>query len=79
MSVDDARTQAKVGAMVEEKGWEYRILIDAAKEFSTASNVASVPFMMLIDKNGNIVFEHTGYAPGDEMELEKKIKELAAQ
>ncbi len=77
MSVDDARTQAKVAAMVEEKGWEYRILIDAAKEFSTAANVGSVPFTMLIDKNGNIVFEHTGYAPGDELELEEKIKELS--
>lgn len=78
ISVDDARSQAKVAPMVAEKGWTYRILLDAMKEFSTAANVASVPFSMLLDKNGNIVFEHTGYAPGDEVDLEEKIKELVA-
>ncbi len=76
ISVDDARTAAKIPAMVAEKGWAYRILLDANKEFQQAANVSSVPYMLLLDKSGNIVFEHTGYAPGDELELEEKIKAL---
>ncbi|MCC7507676.1 MAG: TlpA family protein disulfide reductase [Saprospiraceae bacterium] len=76
VSVDDARTAAKIPAMVEEKGWEYRVLIDSNKEFQQAANVASVPYTILLDQSGNIVFEHTGYAPGDELELEEKIKSL---
>ena len=74
ISVDDARTAAKIPAMVEEKGWPYRVLVDTNKEFQQTANVASVPHTLLLDQNGNIVFEHTGYAPGDELELEEKIK-----
>jgi thiol-disulfide isomerase/thioredoxin len=76
ISVDDARTAAKIPAMVEEKGWEYRILHDPSKELQVAANIQSVPYTFLLDQTGNIVFEHIGYTPGDELELEEKIKEL---
>jgi len=76
ISIDDARTAAKIPAMVAEKGWEYRILLDSNKAFHQAVNAASVPFTLLIDQNGNIVFEHVGYTPGDELELEEQIKAL---
>jgi thiol-disulfide isomerase/thioredoxin len=76
ISVDDPRTAAKIPAMVSQKGWEYRILHDYNKEFQQAANVQSVPYTILLDQSGNIVFEHTGYAPGDELELEEHMKEL---
>ncbi len=76
ISVDDTRTAAKIPAMVKEKGWDYRVLVDSNKEFQQTANVSSVPHMLLLDQSGNIVFEHVGYAPGDELELEEKIKEL---
>ena len=76
VSVDDPRTAAKIPAMVQEKGWEYRVLLDSNKEFQQAANVSSVPYTLLLDQSGNVVFEHVGYAPGDELELEEKIKEL---
>jgi cytochrome c biogenesis protein CcmG, thiol:disulfide interchange protein DsbE len=76
VSVDDARSAAKIPAMVAEKGWEYRVLHDANKEFQQKANIASVPHTLLLDQNGDIVYEHIGYAPGDELELEEKIKSL---
>ena len=76
VSIDDARTAAKVPAMVAEKGWLYRILLDSNKAFHQAVNATSVPHTLLIDQNGNIVFEHVGYTPGDELELEEQIKAL---
>lgn len=76
VSVDDTRTAAKIPAMVKEKGWDYRVLVDSNKEFQQTANVSSVPHTLLLDQSGNIVFEHVGYAPGDELELEEKIKEL---
>jgi thiol-disulfide isomerase/thioredoxin len=76
ISVDDARTAAKIPAMLQEKGWDYRVLIDSNKEFQQTANVASVPHTILLDAAGNIVYEHVGYAPGDELELEDKIKAL---
>lgn len=76
VSVDDPRTAAKVPGMVAQKGWKYRVLVDYNKEFQQAANVASVPHTLLLDASGNVVFEHTGYAPGDEFELEDQIKAL---
>ena len=76
VSVDDARTAAKIPAMVQEKGWEYRVLLDANKDFQNAANIVSVPHTFLLDAKGNIVFEHSGYTPGDELELEEQIKLL---
>lgn len=79
ISTDDARTVAKVPGVVETKGWPYRILLDTNKELSIAANIQSVPYTFLIDQNGNIVFEHVGYAPGDEDELEEQIAKLAGK
>jgi cytochrome c biogenesis protein CcmG/thiol:disulfide interchange protein DsbE len=76
ISVDDSRTAAKIPAMVEEKGWEYRILVDPSKELQTAANIQAVPHTYVLDKNGIIVFEHNGYTPGDELELEELFKTL---
>jgi len=76
ISVDDARSAAKVPAMVKEKGWKYRVLLDPAKELQTVANIQSVPYTFVLDQKGNIVFEHTGYTPGDELELEELFKEL---
>jgi thiol-disulfide isomerase/thioredoxin len=76
ISVDDARTAAKIPAMIEEKGWAYRVLHDYNKEFQQSANVTSVPHTILLDATGNVVFEHVGYNPGDELELEEQIKAL---
>ena len=77
ISVDDARSAAKVPAMVKEKGWTYRVLLDPSKELQTAANIQAVPHTFVLDKSGNVVFEHNGYTPGDELELEELFKELS--
>lgn len=76
ISVDDARTAAKIPAMLQEKGWTYRVLVDSSKELQTAANIQAVPHTYVLDQSGNIVFEHNGYTPGDELELEEIFKEL---
>jgi len=77
ITVDDARSLAKVPAMVETKGWEYTILADSKQELQKALNFQTVPQTFLIDAEGNIVYTHSGYNPGDEIELEDKIAALA--
>jgi peroxiredoxin len=79
ISTDDARSAAKVPGVVESKGWKYRILLDSNRELSIAANIQSVPYTFLLDQNGNIVYEHIGYAPGDEEELEERIAALAGK
>lgn len=77
ITIDDARSLAKVPAMVETKGWEYTILADVKRELQKSLNFQTVPQTFLIDKNGEIVYTHSGYNPGDEFELEDEIKKLS--
>jgi len=77
VTIDDARSLAKVPALIETKGWEYTVLSDVKRELQKALNFQTVPQTFLIDAEGNVVYTHSGYNPGDEYELEEKIKALA--
>jgi cytochrome c biogenesis protein CcmG, thiol:disulfide interchange protein DsbE len=78
ISIDDTRNIGKVGPMARGKGWEYDIYIDANSDLRRALNVNNVPHTFLLDKEGNIVWQHNGYASGDEDELYKKVEQVAA-
>ncbi len=79
ITIDNARNLPKVKPMVETKGWEYTILSDANEDLKRALNFQTVPMTFLIDQDGEIVYTHSGYNPGDEFELEDKIKELQGE
>jgi cytochrome c biogenesis protein CcmG/thiol:disulfide interchange protein DsbE len=79
ITVDDARGLPKVKPMVAQKGWKYTVLSDVNKELQEACNISNVPYTILLDKKGNIIYEHNGYLPGDEQELLKKITEIAGR
>ncbi len=76
ITIDDARGLSKVPAMVKSKGWEFTVLADSKQELQRALNFQTIPQTFLTNKNGEIVYTHNGYNPGDELELEKKIAEL---
>ena len=77
VSIDTRRAVATVPAMVAAKGWEYTILTGKATDLQNAFNFQTIPQTFLVDQTGNIVYHHNGYVPGDEFELEDKIKALA--
>lgn len=76
VSIDDVRNTSKVKTYVNGEGWEYQVLLDINSDLKRALNIQTVPFTVVIDKNGNIAYEHSGYVEGDELELEKKIAEM---
>jgi len=77
VSIDDSRNVAKVLPLVNAKGWEYDVLTDQNGDFKRALNVNTVPHTFLVDGNGDIVWQHNAYAPGDEKALYEKIKKLS--
>jgi cytochrome c biogenesis protein CcmG, thiol:disulfide interchange protein DsbE len=77
ITIDDARGMAKVPGMVKSKGWDYTILSDSNGKLQQSLNFQTIPQTFLVDAAGNIVASHNGYNPGDEFELEEKIKKLA--
>jgi cytochrome c biogenesis protein CcmG, thiol:disulfide interchange protein DsbE len=45
-------------------------------ESETGSDVASLPSLFVINKEGKIIYQHTGYSPGDEKELRLILETL---
>lgn len=76
VSIDDEKTKNQVPVYVNGKMWEYLVLMDPNGDFKRAMGVNNVPHTFLIDQNGNIVYSHNNYAPGDEEKLYQKILEL---
>lgn len=77
VSIDDTKTMNSVPLYVNGKGWEYLVLMDPNGDFKRAMGVNNVPHTFLIDTNGNIVYSHNNYAPGDEDKLYEEIKKIS--
>jgi len=74
VTIDDAQALNKVKPMVAQKAWKYTILSDQNKEMLRALNFQSIPQTFVVDEKGNILYTHSGYTPGDEKELDKKLR-----
>lgn len=77
ISVDNARSATKIKSVVDSKGWEYDVLSDKNGDLKRALNFQAVPYTIVIDQEGNIVYRHDGYVEGDEFELEEVLKKLS--
>lgn len=69
VSVDDERTKNRVVPYVDGQAWDFEVYLDANSEFRRAMGVNNVPHTFVIDGNGNIVYSHNNYSPGDEEKL----------
>lgn len=75
VSIDDARSSSRAKAMSSD--WEFTCIFDANQDLKRAMNVSLTPQTFIVDANGKIVYSHSGYTPGSEVELFEKIKEIA--
>ena len=76
VTVDDSRTVKRVKPLINGKGWDYTILLDSNNDFKRALGASTVPLTLLV-KDDKIVYRHSGYSPGSEVELFEKIKEFS--
>ena len=76
VSVDDSRTVKRVKPLINGKSWDYNILLDTNNDLKRALGAATVPLTLLV-KNHKILYKHSGYNPGSELELYEKIQEYS--
>ena len=76
ISIDNTRSMSKVAPFVNASDWDYEIYLDPNSDLKRAMGVAGVPHTFLLNGENEIVWQHTGYVDGDEMELLKEIKQL---
>jgi len=76
VSTDQGQDSKKVKPLVDGQGWDYHVLLDPNGELKRAMNVQSIPHIFVLDGKGKTVYNHVGYTDGDELEIEKKLREL---
>ena len=77
ISIDDSRSSKNVPAFAKGKGLKFDVYLDENSDFKRAMNVNNPPHTFLYNGKGELVWVHTGFAPGDEEELFAKIKEIS--
>ncbi len=77
VSVDDVRQKAAAKARAAAMGWEFTCVYDANQELKRAMNVSFTPQSFVVDKEGKVVFSHSGYTPGSEELLIDKVIEIS--
>ena len=76
VSIDDARSAARVKPHVEGNDWPYEVYLDQNSDLKRALGVVNVPHTFILNGQGEIVWQHTGYQPGAEEELIQAVREL---
>lgn len=77
VSIDDARSSSQVGPLASGKNWEYTVLLDPNGDFKRAMNVGPIPHTFLLNGNGEIVWQHTSFSEGSELELIDLVRKVA--
>ena len=76
VSIDQAQNINKVKPLVDNHDWEYDILLDTNSDFKQALGIQMIPYVLIVDGQGKIVYKHNGYTDGAETELIEKVREL---
>jgi thiol-disulfide isomerase/thioredoxin len=77
VSIDESRAEGLVRSYAKSQGWDFPYYIDANSDLKRSLNFQTVPFTIIIDKNGKVAYSHAGYEEGGEEEVYAKIKELS--
>lgn len=77
VSIDDARSSSRVKPVADGKGWTYELLLDQNSDFKRAMNVNLIPHTFLINGKGEIVWQHTSFSEGAELELIDLVRKVS--
>ena len=76
VSIDQGQNINKVKPLVDNHNWEYDVLLDPNGDLKRALGIQMIPYVLIVDGQGNIVYRHAGYTDGEETELIEKVKDL---
>ena len=76
VSIDQGQNINKVKPLVNNHGWPYEVMLDPNGDLKRALGIQTIPFVLIVDGQGTIVYKHNGYTDGAEEELINKVREL---
>jgi len=76
ISTDNEKSVAKVKPLIKSSNYSFPVLLDTGGETARNYFARQVPYSVILDENGKIVYSNTGYKKGDELNVEEIIKSL---
>ena len=68
-----------VKPLIKKNGYTFPVLLDKETTVVAQYNPSkTLPYSVLVDRDGKIAKVHQGYNPGDEVALKKEIEALLA-
>jgi cytochrome c biogenesis protein CcmG/thiol:disulfide interchange protein DsbE len=76
ISTDSEKSIAKVKPLVRGKGYTFTVLLDTNADVARQFYAQTIPFTVVIDRDGVIVSSRVGYKKGDEVAVRRLLEEL---
>lgn len=73
IATDDARTKQRVKTESMGRNWPYQILLDTKNEIIRSLGNPQIPLTLIV-KDNKIVYRHSSFTPGAELELYEEFK-----
>lgn len=77
VSTDAGVTEEYIKTFAERRAWPFEIYIDYKKALYNAFKLQEIPHLLLLDGSGKVVWQKTGFNPGDEKEIFIKLIEVS--
>ncbi len=76
ISVDQEKSLEDLKTFAKNKGWTFPILLDYKGIASQTFKINTIPFLIVVDKKGNIIHKQVGYDATGEEAFEKRLNEI---
>ena len=76
INTDSPRSLGKVRSYIRSQDYTFHVGMDPNKVISKKLNGMVMPTLILIGKGGEVKWRHQGYIAGEEIEIERQIKQL---
>lgn len=72
---DNQKSISKVKAFINSNNYSFPVVLDLDKKIFQDYLGVGLPYSLIIDKNKKVIAKHLGYITGDEVKIEKEIKD----
>ena len=73
---DTPRSLGKVKSYIRSQKYTFYVGLDPNQKIAKKLNGLLMPTLILVDKDGTIMWRHQGYMPGEEVEIEHQIRSI---
>lgn len=77
VSTDETSREAMARNYVKSSGWKFPNYIDVNSDLKRSLGFYEIPYTIIVDKNGKIVYTHQSFQQGSEKEVFEQIKKYA--